>query len=63
MTEIKVPDMHCENCVKRISNLFDEEGLEYRINLEKRSVEVGGNEKEIKKAMEALDDLGFEGVL
>lgn len=63
MTEIKVKDMHCENCVKRISGLFDEEGFTYKVDLDNKKVFVDGDEKIIKKALEALDDLGFDGVI
>ncbi|MFV0363858.1 MAG: heavy-metal-associated domain-containing protein [Suipraeoptans sp.] len=63
MTTIKVEGMHCENCVKRISELFNEENLKYKVSLEEKTVSVDGDDKEVKKALEALDDLGFDGVL
>lgn len=63
MTVIKVPDMHCEKCVARITNLLTEEGLTFEVNLADQTVTIDGCEHCVKTAMEALDDLGFEGVI
>ena len=63
MTVIKVADMHCEKCVARITNLFTEEGLDFAVSLEDKAVTVNGCEHCVKTALEALDDLGFEGVV
>lgn len=63
MTVIKVADMHCEKCVSRIKNLLTEEGLEFSVNLEDKTVTINGCEHCLKRALEALDDLGFEGVV
>lgn len=59
MTTIKVEDMHCEKCVERISNLLTEEGLDFAVSLQDKTVTVNGCEHCVKLAMEALDDLGF----
>lgn len=61
MTIIKVEDMHCEKCVARITKLLTEEGLDFSVNLADKTVTVNGCEHCVKTAMEALDDLGFEG--
>ena len=61
MTVIKVKDMHCEKCVARITKLLTEEGIDFSVNLAEKTVTVNGCEHCVKTAMEALDDLGFEG--
>ena len=63
MAVIKVADMHCEKCVSRISNLLTEEGLDFSVNLEEKTVTINGWQHCVKTALEALDDLGFEGVV
>ena len=63
MAVIKVEDMHCEKCVERITKLFREEELDFSVNLEERKVTVNGCDTCVKTALEALEDLGFEGVV
>ena len=63
MTVIKVADMHCEKCVARITKLLTEEGLDFSVNLAEQTVTINGCQHCLKKALEALDDLGFEGVV
>lgn len=60
MTVIKVPDMHCEKCVERITKILTEEGLDFKVSLEDKTVTVNGCEHCVKTAAEALDDLGFD---
>lgn len=59
MRIIDVQDMHCEKCVERITELFEEEGLRFEVKMQEKTVTVDGEEKELEKAMEALEDLGF----
>lgn len=59
MTVIKVADMHCEKCVERITKLLTDEGLDFQVSLDNKSVTVDGDEHCVKMALEALDDLGF----
>lgn len=61
MTVIKVKDMHCEKCVERISKLMKEEGLDFTVSLAEQTVTINGCQHCVKTALEALDDLGFEG--
>lgn len=61
MTVIKVEDMHCEKCVARIEKLLKEEQLEFSVSLADRTVTIHGCEHCVKTALEALDDLGFDG--
>jgi len=59
MTVLKVPDMHCENCVKRITKALKDEELNFKVSLGDKTVEIDGDEKAVKAAVAALDDLGF----
>ena len=63
MKVIKVADMHCEKCVERITKLLTEEGLKFEVNLANQTVTIDGCDHCVKTALEALDDLGFEGVV
>ncbi len=57
--EIKVPDMHCENCVKRINNALNEAGINFNVELETKTVTVDGCEHCLNTALQELEDLGF----
>ena len=61
MTVIQVADMHCEKCVARIRKIMNEEGLDVTVDLAEKTVFVNGSEQDVKTALEALEDLGFEG--
>ena len=61
MPVIKVADMHCEKCVARITKLLTEEGLDFSVSLENKTVTINGCQHCVKTALEALDDLGFDG--
>ncbi len=63
MTIIKVEDMHCEKCVGRISKIMKEEGLDFEVNLVEKTVTINGCQHCVKTALDALDDLGFEGIV
>lgn len=60
MTILNVPDMHCTNCVARITKALTEAGLEFEVSLEDKTVSVGGGDIYVEKAREELLDLGFE---
>lgn len=57
--KISVPDMHCEACVKRITNALDEAGIKFTVSLQDKSVTVDGCEHCLATAMTELEDLGF----
>ncbi len=59
MTTLKVPDMHCEKCVARITNALNEAKLSFSVSLADKTVTVDGGAEEIEKAKSELDDLGF----
>ncbi|MBQ8203168.1 MAG: heavy-metal-associated domain-containing protein [Clostridia bacterium] len=57
--KIYVPDMHCENCVRRIDNALKEIKITATVNLETKTVTVSGCEHCYKKAFDEIYDLGF----
>ena len=59
MTKIAVPDMMCENCVKRITNALTEADLKFSVSLEEKTVTIDGCENCVKTAVSELEDLGF----
>ena len=59
MTTIKVPDMHCNNCVKRITNALNEAELKFEVSLENKTVTIDGCDHCVATAMSELEDLGF----
>ena len=59
MTKIGVPDMMCENCVKRITNALTEADLKFSVSLEEKTVTIDGCENCVKTAVSELEDLGF----
>ena len=63
MKTIKVADMHCMKCVERITKILTEEGLDFTVSLEEKTVTINGCEHCLKTALLALEDLGFEGVV
>ena len=58
MKTIKVPDMMCENCVKRITNALNEAELKFNVSLADKTVTIDGCDC-LKTALEELEDLGF----
>ena len=59
MTTISVPDMMCENCVKRITNALTEAELKFTVSLPDKTVTIDGCQHCVQTAMEELEDLGF----
>ncbi len=59
MKTIRVPDMMCENCVRRITNALTEADLKFQVSLEEKAVTVDGCENCVKTAVSELEDLGF----
>ena len=57
--KISVPDMMCENCVKRIDNALKETGIKYEISLLEKTVTIDGCEHCLKTVLTELEDLGF----
>lgn len=61
--KISVPDMHCDACVKRITNALNAAELKFTVSLEDKTVTVDGCEHCLKTAVCALEDLGFTPTL
>ncbi len=59
MVKISVPDMHCENCVKRINAALIETGIKFQVNLGEKQVLIDGCEHCVQTALTELEDLGF----
>ena len=59
MTTISVPDMMCENCVKRITTALSEADLKFTVSLADKTVTIDGCQNCVKTAMGELEDLGF----
>ena len=59
MTTISVPDMMCENCVKRITNALTAAELKFSVSLDTKTVTVAGCDNCVKTAVSELEDLGF----
>ena len=57
--KISVPDMHCENCVRRINNALNEAQIKFTVSLEEKTVTVDGCEHCVKTALTELENLGF----
>ena len=56
MTTISVPDMMCENCVKRITNALTEAELKFTVSLPDKTVTIDGCQHCVQTAMEELED-------
>ena len=59
MKTILVPDMMCENCVRRITDALTKANLKFQVSLEKKTVEIDGCDNCVKTAVGELEDLGF----
>ena len=60
MTELKIPNMRCENCVKRITSALNEAKLDFSVSLRDQTVSVEGDESAVNAAVSSLEDIGFE---
>lgn len=58
-TILEVPDMHCEMCVKRITDALNKAGLKFDVSLSEKTVIIDGPAGEVSKAVTELDELGF----
>lgn len=57
MKILKVEEIKCGGCTSRIEKALDKEKIEATVTLENKTVKI--NEKDLKKTIEILDDLGF----
>ncbi len=59
MKQIFVPDMHCEHCVKRISEALKAVDVDFSIDLATQIVTVNGCDNCVQKAKNEIYDIGF----
>ena len=59
MKKIFVPDMHCENCVRRITSALKDAGVDAVVDLSTQTVTVNGCAHCLEKAKNEIYDLGF----
>ena len=59
MKIVYVPEMMCQNCVRRISEALSEAKLDFTVDLDSKTVSINGCENCLKTAINELDDLGF----
>lgn len=60
MTTLKVPDMHCEKCVERITKTLNAAKLKFNVSLQDKSVTIDGDEASVNTAISELSDIGFD---
>ena len=58
-TVLTVPDMHCEMCVKRVTEALTKASLKFEVSLENKTVTIDGPAGDVSTAITELDDLGF----
>lgn len=56
--KISVSDMHCEKCVKRITEALNKAKIEAEVNLQAKSVDIK-NDTDLKNALNEIYELGF----
>ena len=61
MKTVYVPEMMCQNCVRRITEALTEAKLDFTVDLDTKTVSINGCENCLKTAISELDDLGFSG--
>ena len=59
MKTVYVPEMMCQNCVRRITEALTEAKLSFTVDLDTKTVSINGCENCLKTAINELDDLGF----
>ena len=59
MKTVYVPEMMCQNCVRRITEALTEAKLNFTVDLETKTVSINGCDNCLKTAINELDDLGF----
>ena len=60
MVTLKVPDMMCSNCVKRITKALDAEGMKFTVTLGSKTVALDEGAEKVPAAVAALKAAGYE---
>ena len=59
MKTVYVPEMMCQNCVRRITEALTKAKLDFTVDLDTKTVSINGCDNCLKTAINELDDLGF----
>ena len=62
MNILKVEGMHCEGCVKRVTEGLKAADIAAEVSLENKTVSFEGDASVVKTAISEIEDLGFEVV-
>lgn len=54
-----VDGMHCQNCVRKISDALDHVSVNYEVKLEQGSVVINGSNDAIRAAKNAITQAGY----
>jgi len=60
MTTLKVANMNCGGCVRRITEALEKAKVTFKVSLENKTVAVDGDEAQVSTAIKAMSDLGFK---
>ena len=60
MITLKVPDMMCGNCVKRVTKALDAEGMKFTVTLGSKTVALDEEAEKVPAAIAALKAAGYE---
>ena len=52
--------MSCSHCVDRISKALTEEKLDFIVSLEQKTVQINGGDADVSRAIDVLDDVGYD---
>ena len=63
MKVLYVEDMSCEHCVERITKSLNDLGLDFKIDLANKLIEINGCEKCVEKAQDSLSVVGYNSTL
>lgn len=60
MMTLRVPEMMCSNCVRRITNALNAQSLKFTVSLADKSVALDEEGDKVQAAIEALAEVGFD---
>ncbi|MDD4083011.1 MAG: heavy-metal-associated domain-containing protein [Sphaerochaetaceae bacterium] len=60
MTTLKVKNMSCEHCVKRINEALDKAKIKHEIDLSNKSVKVEADKIRLLEVFDILEAIGYE---
>ncbi|MEF9945593.1 MAG: heavy metal-associated domain-containing protein [Lachnospiraceae bacterium] len=63
MRILSTPDLCCSNCGEKIHKALEVAGIEHEVNVEKKQVSVCDCDECMGKAIEILEDLGYDATL